>query len=136
MTNIFIDTSAFYASFDPEDENYQTSAGFFNEIKENSGYRLFTTNLVFYETVTLIRSRIGIAESIRFGQNLRQSNEFHAIFVDQAREAKAFELFTGHTDKNYSFVDCASFVIMKELGIQKAFAFDKHFKQFGFEQIP
>ena len=54
MTNIFIDTSAFYASFDPEDNNYPGATNFFKEIKENSSYHLFMTNLVIYETVTLI----------------------------------------------------------------------------------
>jgi len=136
MTNIFIDTSAFYASFDPEDSNYHSAVHFFQQIKENSMYRLFATNLVFYETITLVRSRIGIAESIRFGQSLFHSKGIQTVFVDYALEAKALDIFNSHTDKNYSFVDCASFVVMQENKIGKAFTFDKHFKQFGFELLP
>jgi predicted nucleic acid-binding protein len=131
MTNIFIDTSV-----DPEDDNYETASGFFKEIRENSPYRLYTTNLVFYETVTLIRSRIGIAESIRFGQSLFRSKGIQTIFVDHALEEKAFEIFTTHTDKDYSFIDCASFAVMEELGLQNAFTFDKHFAQAKFKQVP
>ena len=32
-----------------------------------------------------------------------------------------------HRDKDYSFVDCLSFVVMERLGIRKAFAVDGHF---------
>lgn len=136
MTVIFIDTSAFYAAFDPSDDNYQSAVGFFREIKAHGGYRLCTTNLVLYETVTLIRSRIGISESIRFGESLFHSKEIKIIFVDHAMEEAAFEIFTTYTDKSYSFIDCASFAVMKALGIRKAFAFDRHFEQAGFERKP
>ena len=30
------------------------------------------------------------------------------------------------------FIDCVSFVVMRELGIKEAFAFDEHFNQMGF----
>jgi predicted nucleic acid-binding protein len=37
------------------------------------------------------------------------------------------------SDKDFSFTDCTSFVLMKKLRIEKAFAFDDHFVQTGFE---
>ncbi|MFH0975824.1 MAG: PIN domain-containing protein [Spirochaetota bacterium] len=135
MINIFIDTSAFYASFDPKDANYHIALDFFQEIRENTLYRLYAANLVFYETITLVRARIGITESIAFGQNLFQSKGIRNIFVDRELEAKALNIFNSHKDKDYSFVDCASFSVMKELDITKAFSFDSHFKQFGFEML-
>jgi predicted nucleic acid-binding protein len=49
---------------------------------------------------------------------------------------KAWDIFDNFQDKNFSFIDCSSFAVMKELNIQKAFAFDRHFEQFGFEIIP
>jgi predicted nucleic acid-binding protein len=38
--------------------------------------------------------------------------------------------------KRLSLVDCISFNIMRRLGIKSAFAFDRHFKEQGFECIP
>jgi predicted nucleic acid-binding protein len=35
--------------------------------------------------------------------------------------------------KKLSLVDCVSFGIMREAGIRKAFAFDRHFTEQGFE---
>ena len=35
-------------------------------------------------------------------------------------------------DKSYSFTDCTSFVVMRELGIREALTTDRHFVQAGF----
>ena len=34
-------------------------------------------------------------------------------------------------DKDWSFTDCTSKVVMEDLGITTAFSFDQHFRQFG-----
>jgi predicted nucleic acid-binding protein len=38
-----------------------------------------------------------------------------------------------NTDKTYSYTDTASFCLMRRLGLRRAFAFDRHFEQAGFE---
>jgi len=37
-----------------------------------------------------------------------------------------------HRDKDYSFTDCTSFVVMKELRLKDALTTDRHFRQAGF----
>jgi predicted nucleic acid-binding protein len=44
----------------------------------------------------------------------------------------AATLFEKHADKEWSFTDCVSFVVMRELGIRDAFTTDHHFEQAGF----
>jgi len=39
-------------------------------------------------------------------------------------------------DKQWSFTDCTSYVVMRQLGIEEAFAFDRHFEQMGFVRRP
>jgi len=36
-------------------------------------------------------------------------------------------IFEGYRDKDFSFTDCASFAIMKSIGLEVAFTFDRHF---------
>lgn len=49
----------------------------------------------------------------------------------------AWELFYGFRDKDWSFTDCVSFIVMERLGISSAFAFDDHFRQYGrFTVVP
>ena len=42
-------------------------------------------------------------------------------------ESAAFEYLKKHGDKEYSAVDCLSFVVVEKLGIREALAFDSDF---------
>ncbi|RME55690.1 MAG: VapC toxin family PIN domain ribonuclease, partial [Caldilineae bacterium] len=41
-------------------------------------------------------------------------------------------MVVGANRRGLSLVDCTSFVVMQQLGIDTAFAFDNHFKEQGF----
>jgi len=43
----------------------------------------------------------------------------------------AWEIYRGYSDKQWSFTDCVSRVVMERLEVAQAFAFDEHFRQFG-----
>lgn len=49
----------------------------------------------------------------------------HHLTLDE--EAEAFEYFKRYQDKEYSFTDCTSFVLMEKLGIREALALDSDF---------
>jgi hypothetical protein len=44
---------------------------------------------------------------------------------------EAWATFAQYEDKNWSFTDCSSKVVMDQMTIAQAFAFDQHFRQFG-----
>ena len=46
------------------------------------------------------------------------------------------DLFKTYDDKEFSFVDCASFVVMRREHLVDAFTFDHHFAQMGFRLWP
>jgi predicted nucleic acid-binding protein len=52
-------------------------------------------------------------------------------WVTQEDILQAWEVYQSYHDKAWSFTDCVSLVVMERLGIKTAFAFDKHFRQFG-----
>ena len=47
----------------------------------------------------------------------------------------AWELVKRRVDKDWSLVDCASFVVMDRLDITAARSTDHHFAQAGFERL-
>jgi uncharacterized protein len=71
------------------------------------------------------------ARAIALGEALL-SNQVAQIHYLSADEILAtWDLFRRFADKDWSFTDCASKVVMERLGITTAFAFDQHFRQFG-----
>lgn len=56
--------------------------------------------------------------------------------IDPLRAEKARAIFFRHRDKDYSFTDCTSFVVMKELRLKEALTTDRHFRQMGFALLP
>ena len=53
------------------------------------------------------------------------------ILLDLEVIETAWDIFQKYADKEWSFTDCTSKVVMERLQISKAFAFDQHFRQFG-----
>jgi len=52
------------------------------------------------------------------------------------RAEKARAWFFKWRDKSFSFTDCTSFSIMRELNIKKVLTGDRHFREAGFEILP
>ena len=59
------------------------------------------------------------------------------IWISEELVSEAWGIFTQfNVDKKWSFTDCTSYVIMKQVEIDEAFAFDHHFEQMGFVRRP
>jgi len=60
-----------------------------------------------------------------------------SVHITEETERAAWEVFEKfNKDKDWSFTDCTSKVVMERLGIREAFAFDHHFDQMGFVRRP
>jgi len=51
------------------------------------------------------------------------------------RFAAARKFMLKHLDQEFSFTDCATFVVMKELRLNEALATDEHFRIAGFNPL-
>ena len=133
---LFIDTGAFIALTDADDENHKPAVAFYRNAKEK-GARFVTTNFVFCETMNYLRARISHHIAALFRENLKKSGFIEIVTVTPSIEDGAFTIFKRYTDKDFSFTDCTSFSIMSSLKLKSAFAFDKHFEQFeGIGRLP
>jgi predicted nucleic acid-binding protein len=50
-------------------------------------------------------------------------------------DESAWKLWEDRPDKDWSFVDCVSFIIMDRRGLAQALATDRHFEQAGFDRL-
>ena len=133
---LFVDTGAFIALIDADDENHKAAAAFYRNSKEK-GARFVTTNSVVCETMNYLRARISHDIAVLFRENLKKSGFNEIITVTASIEEAAFAIFKRYADKDFSFTDCTSFSIMRSLKLRTAFAFHKHFGQIeGLNRLP
>ena len=97
---------------------------------------LVTTDYVIDETLTLIRMRLGLTAAESWWEQLEKSSRLRWEWIGIERCQRARDLFFQFRDKDYSFTDCTSFVVMKELKLRQALATDRHFSQMGFQLVP
>jgi predicted nucleic acid-binding protein len=95
-----------------------------------------TTDYVIDETLTLLRMRLGLRAAERWWKQIEDSSRLRWEWVGIGRAEKARGLFFHFQDKDFSFTDCTSFVVMKELKLKQVLSTDKHFLQMGFHVFP
>lgn len=95
---------------------------------------LITTNYVVVEASALLARRAGFRHVRVFSTDIVPVLGVH--WVDEALHDRAVAALLGAGQRNLSLVDCVSFEIMRQLGLDTAFAFDADFVQQGFRCIP
>jgi predicted nucleic acid-binding protein len=100
------------------------------------GGLLVSTDYVLDETLTLIRLRLGLRAASKWWDLVESSPRIRWEWITPTRAEKARTWFFRWRDKSFSFTDCTSFVVMKELRQHRALTTDRHFRQAGFEVVP
>lgn len=135
MSSLFVDTAGWMACADGADPAHERACSARDQALE-AGRLLVTTDYVVDETLTLIRVRLGLPAAERWWSQLDGSSRVRWEWIDAARADRARSLFFRHRDKDYSFTDCTSFVVMRELKLKDALTTDRHFRQMGFRRLP
>jgi uncharacterized protein len=127
---IIVDTGYWIALFDSRDRNHSIAKRNLKVLLKN--FRLLLTDFIVFEAITYLNCSIGRHDlALRFLAKTKESG-LTIIPVDESVKSEALEMFKTYDDKALSVTDCASFVTMRERGIQKYAGFDDHFKQMGF----
>ena len=129
---LFVDTSAWLALNDKNDQYHGEAVSRSAKVKQQK-IQLVTSEYVFDESITIIRYRVSHRAAVILGDALMSSTIVSIQEIRDEERLKAWALFKKYGDKELSFTDCTSFALMMKLKLHKAFAFDDHFKQIGFE---
>ncbi|WP_419161693.1 type II toxin-antitoxin system VapC family toxin [Candidatus Palauibacter sp.] len=134
-TALFVDTAGWMAMADAADPKHATSRRERDACLRRGGF-LVSTDYVVDETLTLIRARLGLRAAAEWWAQIDASSRLRWEWIDPLRAEKARRWFFEWNDQDFSFTDCTSFVVMKELCIRRALTTDRHFSQAGFETLP
>lgn len=129
--DVFMDSAGFLALWDASDEHH-TAALRLQEQLARGHRRFLTTEYVADETTTLLLIRHSHRAAADFLDTVERSEALRLEWIDPARFHAAADWFRKHGDKEWSFTDCVSFAVMRELRVRDAFTTDRHFRQAGF----
>jgi uncharacterized protein len=129
--DVFMDSAGFLALWDSSDEHHARAVGLQTDLS-GQRRRFLTSEYVLDETVTLLLIRHSHAAAADFLDTIERSESLRLEWIGPDRFHAAAALFRKHADKEWSFTDCVSFVVMRELRIRDAFTTDHHFMQAGF----
>jgi predicted nucleic acid-binding protein len=132
---ILVDTSAFHALQNAGDIGEHEIAKRVAEQLQTDEAILVTTDYILDETYTLLRTVLGHKPAVAFGREIQRGG-IEIVPVDPSIQREAWEIFEAYADKDFSFTDCTSFVVMRHGRIEIAFTFDRHFQQYGLKTMP
>jgi predicted nucleic acid-binding protein len=125
---IFVDTGFLFALASEKDLDHERVRQVFEEFDPAQlSELLITTNHVFSESITLTRASLHHRAAVEMGERLYDESLARIHWATPADEYEAFEYLKKYKDKEYSAVDCLSFVIMERFGIREALAIDRDF---------
>jgi predicted nucleic acid-binding protein len=129
----FVDTSAAYALMVRTDEDHDRARMEFTRLLD-AAVPLWTTSFVLVETMALLQHRVGLAAARDFDEALLPV--LRPAWVDEALYRQGVERLWREDRRRISLVDAVSFEFMIGRGIRRAFAFDPHFGDAGFDLVP
>ena len=135
MKALFVDTAGWVACADEADPLHHQAVVARDGWLETDGV-LLTTDYVADETLTLMRLRLGLDAAEAWWRQVDGSSRLRWEFISVGRADKARTLFFRYRDKRFSFTDCTSFAVMRELRLHEALTTDHHFAQAGFSLKP
>jgi uncharacterized protein len=136
MPELFADTSGWANLIDISQPFHSNTAQIYKNARSQKR-KIITTSYIISELVALLSSPLHIPRSqvIAFIEGLKNSPYVEVIYISQEIDTRAWELLTQRQDKEWSLVDCSSFVIMQQRKITEALTSDHHFEQAGFIRL-
>ena len=131
--SVYLDTSAILPLLDRDDLDHQVASDAWEEILSRDE-TVVTSSYVVVEAFALVQNRLGLGAARGLRDDLCPALTIEWVDSDLHEIGTAALFAAGR--RQLSLVDCVSFEVMRRLGIRKAFAFDAHFAEQGFEVVP
>jgi len=128
---VFLDTNGWLALLSSSDALHSVAKTAWARILEQ-GSSVVVTDWVVAETGnglarTAARRQLATAVAL-----IRASPRARLVAISEPLFQRALDLYASREDKSWGLVDCSSFLVMQDAGIQDTFTNDRHFNQAGF----
>lgn len=120
-----LDSSFMIAFFNIKDINHETAKKIMQKLKEGVYGKLFISDYIFDEFVTLAAKRARPDLAVEWGQMLLESDKIGMLNIDKQAFTEAWNLF--RTTKGFSFTDCTLVSVAAQFSIGSIVSFDSDF---------
>ncbi|WP_256295989.1 type II toxin-antitoxin system VapC family toxin [Haloarchaeobius salinus] len=130
--SVFVDTGVFYAQHDSDANRHEPAVDAMRRLASGEFGRIFTSDYVYDESVTLTRQRSGNHSAARtLGERIRGTGEFpklvELLHVTEAEFEATVELFDRYEDQSLSFTDANTVAVVERRNIDHVLSFDDDF---------
>jgi len=135
---LFVDTNAFVALFDEDDEHHVRANAVMDGIQDgelNYG-PIYTSRYVLSETATVLLYGAGHREAVDALTTIRGSSTVNILDVTAQLFDQTAEQFAEYDDQRISFVDHLNSVFGDQFDIEYIFAFEDDFQTLGMTRVP
>ena len=131
---VFVDSVAWIALLHSADSLHQQTVELYAKLVEQA-CPLVTTSLVLVEVANALSAHSRRHLAIELERRLQESLLCEVVWIDRELYTRSWSLFRDRVDKDWSLVDCSSFVVMQDRKIGDALTADHHFVQAGFNRL-
>lgn len=131
MSRIFVDSGFVIALINQRDQYHQQALELADRLE---GHALITTDAVLLEVGNAL-ARNYKQKAIEIIEQFLDSDEVEIVSLTPQLFNQALSQYKQYEDKEWGLVDCISFVVMREVGINQVLTFDRHFVQAGFQVL-
>ena len=128
-SRIFVDTLFVVAQINQRDQYHHMASVLADQFE---GYPLLVTDAVLLEIGNAL-ARTYKKEAVAVLENFLASEEVKVVRLTPQLFEQGFEEYKKFQDKEWGLIDCVSFVVMRQEGVNQALTFDHHFEQAGFQ---
>ncbi len=131
MNALFADTGYWIALFNPRDDLHGKAL---TVARITQGRSIATSQMVLTEFLNYYAA-LGPSfrqRAVQVVRSLQQAGEVEIVPQTDEQFQDALTFYAQRPDKEWSLVDCASFLLMQKRNLSEALAHDEHFQQAGF----
>ena len=134
MKKVFADTSYWIALLNKNDQYHASALALDNKLE---GIEIFTTDMVLAEVLNSFSSQGQFMKKLvaNYVSHLYGTKGYSIIEQSREQFINALRIYSRYADKDWGFVDCLSYCVMRDNHITDALSHDRHIKQMGFKTL-